>query len=180
MERSTWDGLKRLTLGRYQLSENEFIGPLRNRSGRRALVVLWLLGLLLFGAGLAASGLTLSWLWITPTLLIGGPASWLLAFATRNISNAPDDDADERDQAVRDRAHRRAYGIFLVPLVLVMALPVVYIQESIRTGTPPTLSVGVASYIAASFCALYLLYFMLPTLVVAWNEPDPPLDVSAW
>lgn len=180
MERSTSNGLKRLAFGSYQLSENAFLGPLRNRSWRRVLVVLWVLGLLLFGAGLVASGFRFSWRWIAPALVLGGPSSWLLAFATRNISSAPDDDADERDRAVRDRAYRKAYGLFIVPLVLVMLMPIAYLRQLIQTGETVALNVATAPYVAASFCLLYLLYFMLPTLVVAWNEPDPPLDPQEW
>jgi len=157
--------------------DNAFLVPLRVRRVRRVVVAGWLLTLVLAGAAFIAIGrLTFALLWLVPLLMIGNRLAWLASFGTHDLSRIPDARADERERAVRDRAHRTAYRLFLIPLALVTAAPAAIALEGLRLGDTFTLTPQMAPYVFVWFSSVYLLYFILPTAVVAWTEPDPPLE----
>jgi len=88
----------------------------------------------------------------------------LLGRATQRVASAPDAQVDERQEALRNRAHRLAYGIFAVLVGGTVLVSYVATPESRAWLTSP-----LHSGLAITF---FLLLFFLPAMVLAWLEPD--------
>src|ERR1700687_2789735 len=91
-----------------------------------------------------------------------------LGRATRRIASADEDRIDERQEALRNHAHRIAYAILAISVGLVLLTAEVatpglrrWLAESLGGG-------GVVSFI-------HLLFFS-PAMVIAWLEPDRIAD----
>jgi len=137
------------------------------RAVRRGLVVVITLITLDFltmgGLGFANGGLVLFVLLALADLALGR--------ATRRIASADEDRIDERQEALRNRAHRIAYAILAISVGLVLLVAEVATPE-IRGSIGNALSGGGA----VSF--IQLLFF-LPAMVIAWIEPDRIADEDA-
>jgi hypothetical protein len=95
----------------------------------------------------------------------------LLGRATRRIAGADEHHIDERQEALRNRAHRIAYAILAISVMLVLLLAEVGTPE-IRRAISDSLSGG------GTISFIQLLFF-LPAMVVAWIEPDRIADDDA-
>lgn len=94
-----------------------------------------------------------------------------LGRATRRIASADEDRVDERQEALRNRAHRVAYAI--------LALSVAVMLVVAEIGTP-----GMRRWIAdalggGAVISFIQLLFFLPAMVIAWIEPDRIADEDA-
>ena len=98
-------------------------------------------------------------------------ADFALGRATRRIASAEARDLDERQESLRNRAHRIAYGILAVSVALVLVGADLATPESHRW-----LADAIHGGAAISF--LQLLLF-LPAMVIAWIEPDRISDEDA-
>jgi hypothetical protein len=95
----------------------------------------------------------------------------LLLYVTSQVAELPEGAVDERQAAVRNRAYRLAYRIIMHTLVWPTVVIVVLISfgdphgwlAAIGKNTPLILAVGV--------CGTQLVAF-LPTMILAWSEPD--------
>ena len=98
-------------------------------------------------------------------LLIGlALCDFALGRATRRIGTALPERLDERQEALRNRAHRIAYAILTVSVGLVALVASV--------ATPETrIWLGDALHGGPAISFLQLLFF-LPAMVIAWIEPD--------
>jgi MFS family permease len=157
--------------GMRALKGNKRLGRLSRRAWRRMMVGGLVLG---WGTGVAAlqmPGLPAA-LRLAP-LLFAAMLGLLLILATRNLASSLDEFADERDRAVRDRAHRLAYWAFgpLVGAVIGWLLTIVL---SLRDGRELLLGAEAAPRILAASWTLFVLYCALPVAILAWTEPDPP------
>jgi hypothetical protein len=94
-----------------------------------------------------------------------------LGRATRRIASADEDRIDERQEALRNRAHRTAYTILAMSVGLVLLMAEVATPE-IRRWISDRLSAG------AAISFIQLLFF-LPAMVIAWIEPDRIADEDA-
>jgi hypothetical protein len=88
-----------------------------------------------------------------------------LGRATERMATAPDGSVDERQEALRNRAHRLAYPVFAVIVGALLLADVVSTQS--RTRTEHVLGSG------GLFIFLELL-FVLPAMVLAVIEAAPP------
>jgi hypothetical protein len=137
------------------------------RSVRRGLVIVITLIAVDFltvgGFGLASVGLA----------LFGALAlcDFALGRATRRIATADEDVIDERQEALRNRAHRIAYAILAISAGLTLVLAEVATPE-IRRWIGDALGGGGA-------IAFIQLLFFLPAMVIAWTEPDRIADEEA-
>ncbi|ADI15604.1 hypothetical protein [Truepera radiovictrix] len=131
-----------------------------SRRQRRALVLasaaVLAAGVLVALAGV--SGLAL-WALIGCYALGSAGLSWSVGF----VDALPDRALDERQQAVRDRAHRAAYPAVSWYVLALLAL----------LGGYPAAFTGPWRMLVA---AAGLAALMLPTWIVAWLEPDPTPD----
>jgi hypothetical protein len=98
-------------------------------------------------------------------------ADLTLGRATRRIASADADRIDERQEALRNRAHRIAYAILAVSVGLV-----VLVAELATPGTRRWLADSLGGGGVVSF--IQLLFF-LPAMVIAWIEPDRIADENA-
>jgi MFS-type transporter involved in bile tolerance (Atg22 family) len=144
------------------------LGPLRLRRWRRGMVGALTLGWALATAVLLAPAVPAV---LRPAPIVLVLLVWmLLVLTTRNIAQTVDAFADERDRAVRDRAHRVAYWI-LAPMVgAAIGWLLTYALSDARELT---LGRSLAPEIAAVCWTLFLLYSALPVIILAWTEPDP-------
>jgi hypothetical protein len=94
-----------------------------------------------------------------------------LGRATRRIATADEDRVDERQEALRNRAHRIAYAILAISVGLVLLIAEVASPE-IRRWISERLSGGAA-------IAFIQVLFFLPTMIIAWIEPDRIADEDA-
>jgi hypothetical protein len=134
------------------------------RTVRRGLVVVITLITLDFATvgplGFASVGLVLFVLLALGDLALGR--------ATRRIASADEDRIDERQEALRNRAHRIAYAILAISMTLVL-LVAETADQGIRLGIAGALNGGlVVSFIQ--------LLFFLPAMIIAWIEPDRIAD----
>jgi hypothetical protein len=106
-----------------------------------------------------------------PLLFAMALADFALGRATRRIASAEARDLDERQESLRNRAHRIAYGILAASVGLVLVVADVATPESHRW-----LAEAIHGGAAISF--LQLLLF-LPAMVIAWIEPDRISDEDA-
>src|ERR1700693_607405 len=106
-----------------------------------------------------------------PLLFALALADFALSRATRRIASAEARDLDERQESLRNRAHRIAYGILAVSVALVLV--------GADLATPEShgwLADAIHGGAAISF--LQLLLF-LPAMVIARIEPDRISDEDA-
>lgn len=94
-----------------------------------------------------------------------------LGRATRRIASADEDRIDERQEALRNRAHRIAYAILAISVGLV-----VLVAGTATPGTRRWLAEALGGGAIVSF--IQLLFF-LPAMVIAWIEPDRIADEAA-
>lgn len=151
--------------------------PLRSRRGRRALVLLlagaWVATVL---AALPAAREALPRAWAAPLSL--AVAAWLLlTVATRNLSSARDAYSDEREQAVRDRAHRLAYWILAFPSGVVFGAAVGLFHSHGGEPTEVVLTTAHLPWVLLSLGSYFGLYLTLPAAILGWTEPDPPEEL---
>jgi len=159
--------------GMRAMTDNRFLGPLRYRTWRRGMTVFLAATTVLTAVGLLNPGWP-AWIWIGfGTLTIALVV--LLMLATRNLSNTVDDFADERDRAVRDRAHRLAYWALGAPLGAVIGAGSSFAARRTENGVFSA-AVDPGALAALGF-VLLVLYATLPLLIIAWTEPDPMEDV---
>jgi hypothetical protein len=87
-----------------------------------------------------------------------------LGQATQRVATAADDIVDERQEALRNRAHRLAYQMFGV------ATAVVLVGADVAT---PQTRAWLGSALASTLFIVFLqLGLVLPAMVMAWLEPD--------
>ena len=130
---------------------------LGRRAVRRGLVI----ALVAACAALVAS-------WSGPFLLVVVVLVLLnvaLGWATLRIASAPDAAVDERQEALRNRAHRIAYWTFAV-----LVGGTVVVAQVASTGSRAWFSGASAN--GGAIIAFFELLFVLPAMVVAWLEPD--------
>jgi hypothetical protein len=127
---------------------------------RRRLVIVAYLSLLsyaltwLLGDGVAQA---LTWAFISLYLVL----VFTLAYATGLLEGMADRYLDERQQALRNRAHRLAFipvNYFVLGILLSLNLANHWFQEPV---------------FIALVSALGLAIFTLPATLIAWLEPDP-------
>jgi hypothetical protein len=94
-----------------------------------------------------------------------------LGRATRRIATADLDHLDERQKALRNRAHRIAYVILALSVGLVVT-----VAELASPSTRRWLSDAIGA--GGLFSFIQLLFF-LPAMVIAWIEPDRIADEEA-
>jgi hypothetical protein len=96
----------------------------------------------------------------------------LLGRATKRVASAPDEIVDEREEALRNRAHRIAYVIFAILAAATILVSYMATADS-RDWLDRSLKFG------APFITFFLLLFFLPAMVLAWLEPDrSPADLA--
>lgn len=89
-----------------------------------------------------------------------------LGRATQRVATAPDAAVDEREEAVRNRAHVHAYRLLAVAVAVVAAILVVGTAASpARWSLAHILTPG-------GVAACVQLLFGLPAMMLAWSEPD--------
>jgi hypothetical protein len=133
------------------------------RRGLVVLISLITLDLLTFGSSYNATQF--------PVVFVLALADFALGRATRRIASAEAIDLDERQESLRNRAHRIAYAILAVSVGLVLL-----VADVATPGSHQWLADAVHGGPALSF--LQLLFF-LPAMVIAWIEPDRISDDDA-
>jgi hypothetical protein len=133
------------------------------RRGLVVLISLITLDLLTFGSSYNATEF--------PVVFVLALADFVLGRATRRIASAEATDLDERQEFLRNRAHRIAYAILALSVGLVLLVADVATPDSHRW-----LADAMHGGPALSF--LQLLFF-LPAMVIAWIEPDRISDDDA-
>lgn len=142
------------------------------RSVRRPLVVMALVG---YPASVFLWTFAQSWLGLPPVMggILGLAlvpaylyAGWRIYEFRSRLAQAPDHELDERQLRVRDRAYLESYRVFVgVTLLAVVGLAIL----------PDLVDRPVAfTYDIAQWWVMgaILLSLILPSAVVAWNEPD--------
>lgn len=147
-----------------------------SRRMRRRFVVgytLGYVGLLAFWS--LASRLSTAWLFVPAALCA---LIFLVSFARIfygvqpwNVANRTDADVDERQRAVRERAHYLAYNSWS----LSFALGLLYWYFAGEFGWWWPSGYGART---ALFWTLLLSLTSLPSAIVAWLEPDPFVEVD--
>lgn len=152
--------------------DDRFLGPLRRRAWRRTLVLviaaIWTVTLV---GWLRPPILLPFWGWVG-TVPITAVLLLLLQLATRNVSSSIDAFIDERERAVRDRAHRLSYWVFGAPFGAFIGGTYSFIHRRQAGGAP--LTGEDLSILAAAHMTLFLLFLLLPMAFIAWTEPDRP------
>jgi hypothetical protein len=142
---------------------------LATRAARRGLVA----GLVVGCAVLVLSGLlgarTLLAFVLIGLLLV---ADVLLLAVTRQVAELPEGAVDERQEAIRNRAYRLAYRIVMHALIWPIGLVVVLATFRDPFGWLAALWANTALVIALGTAAAQLVGF-LPTMILAWTEPEP-------
>lgn len=137
---------------------------LRSRGRRRALVLLTMAFVVVYGLGnyFAWPVTTLV------TLILFGVCLWLLRVAVRGITDYPDEIVDERMREVRGVTYRYA---FLGVMCLLSLYLIVYIGNQLLAKSDI-----VAPMTADQLHELAFMFFFasmaLPTAIFAWNEPE--------
>ena len=155
-----------------------FSGPL-NRTLRQTLVVV--------AYGLLAAVLVTDYLWVTSpppsgsiawphllAILLVLPIFVRLERATGRAITTSHRQLDERQEALRNLAFRRSYQV-----VLVLMLFMLFAFALLRAGSPFGLMFLHATLIRDGFLVFFVLFFTLPTAIVAWLEPDPIPETEA-
>jgi len=100
-----------------------------------------------------------------PTLIALVLCDFALGRATRRVAGAPDEILDERQAIWRNRAYRFAYLIFAVAAGGVL-LASDFVSSDTRQWLANSLQRG------GAFISLIQLLAFLPSMVIAWTEPD--------
>jgi hypothetical protein len=108
---------------------------------------------------------------VVPELMIVALCLFLLGRATRRIASAPDDAVDERQEALRNRAYRVSYGI------LALSVGATVLIADLATDDSRRWLAGAIQ--GGPVIAFLILLFFLPTMVIAWLEPDRLADEIA-
>ncbi|MGV3519527.1 hypothetical protein [Luteitalea sp.] len=135
---------------------------LRPRRRRRVLVGVALVSI----AGVATACLIdRAWL-VAVSLASAWGAWWLLQRVVRGMADLPDAYVDERMRQVRNAHYRTAYA--LLSGVTVLPLLVLYMAaDAGRVQFVPQ-----SRHLLALFWGVQLLALTLPSILVAWNEPE--------
>jgi hypothetical protein len=142
---------------------------LMSRSGRRWLVVGLVAAcvvLLLLGILRVQSPFTL----VLIAVLIAD--DMLLLYVTSRVSELPETAIDERQQMIRNRAYRVAYRIVVHALIWPALLIVTLASFGDPHGWLHALWSNTPLVIALGTSGTQLLVF-LPTMILAWTEPEP-------
>jgi hypothetical protein len=143
----------------------------RRRRARRALIATYLLTL----AALA----TVGWIDALRNGWRGHGSLWIAIFAAVLVEQAVLDKAtrglfrlrvgelDERQRAVRDLGYRYGFRIVAAAATALLAAALYLPADRLLAGT------NRLEWIAIAMAVVYLLW-MVPTMVVAWIEPDDP------
>lgn len=153
------------------MRDTRVVGRLRTRGARRWMVGAVALGWVLTTAAILAGGA--AWTRLVP-MLATVAVGVLLTLATRNVSNAIDAFADERDRALRDRATRLAYWALGVPLGMMVGALIGAVEGETAGGGTATLTAQSLRVLWAGCWTLFALYAALPMSILAWTEPDLP------
>lgn len=130
---------------------------------RRALVVLIALITIRF---LVASDVNL------PAFVALVLCDFALGRATRRIASAPRDVLDERQDAWRNRAYQIAYVLFALAVGGVLA-----VADVATPGSRQWLAAAIQS--GGAMISFFQLLLFLPSMVIAWREPDRVSDHDA-
>jgi hypothetical protein len=95
-----------------------------------------------------------------------------LLYVTSNVAELSEQAVDERQESIRNHAYRRAYRIVMHALIWPIGLVVVLAAFGDPFGWLAALWANTALVIALGTAAAQLLGF-LPTMILAWTEPDP-------
>lgn len=87
--------------------------------------------------------------------------------SVQNLADVNDRLLDERQQRVRDRTYRHAYAILSLVLSFVLLSGALALMAGLTPSFP---SEGALFWI---FLVPSWLTLTLPTMIIAWNEPDP-------
>jgi hypothetical protein len=96
----------------------------------------------------------------------------LLLASTSGVAERPERALDERQETIRNRAYRLAYRVVTHTLLWPIALVVLLAAFGDPFGWLAALWANTALVIALGTVAAQLLAF-LPTMIIAWTEPDP-------
>jgi hypothetical protein len=97
---------------------------------------------------------------------------FLLLYATGNLAERPSQAVDEREEMVRNRAYRRAYRLASNAIIIPAAIIVVLASFGDPHGILHAIWKNTALVIALGTAGTQILAF-LPTMMLAWTEPDP-------
>ncbi|TVR52900.1 MAG: hypothetical protein EA421_12615 [Gemmatimonadales bacterium] len=114
-------------------------------------------------------------------LVLGAVSVGLLAaliVATRNVANAMDAIADERDRARRDHAHRLAYWFLAFPVGMAAGFAASRLERLARGGDPIVFEAAAVPALAVAIWGAVLLWVAAPSVILAWTEPAPLTDDS--
>jgi uncharacterized membrane protein len=118
----------------------------------------------------------------SPTYLLAVPllaailaGDLLLYVATRRVAELPEAAVDERQEAVRNRAYRIAYRIIVNLIIWPGGLVALLASEGDPHGWLRSIGGNTTLVIALITAGCQLLAF-LPTIVLAWTEPDDDLE----
>jgi uncharacterized membrane protein len=146
--------------------------PISNRVGsrrfRRRLVVATYAGWLLVAAIVKLMSLTQAHGETVLLLVLASGIIQAIWLSRRTIINTPklaDEELDERLVQIKNQAYRRAFQVF-GPVAIVGWL-VSWAAITLQPGDQGTINALIL------FCGVALLGGTLPTVIVAWREPDP-------
>lgn len=108
----------------------------------------------------------------TPAFVALVLCDFALGRATRRIASAPRDVLDERQDAWRNRAYRLAYVLFALAVGGVLA-----VADLATPGTRQWLGSAIQS--GGAMTSFFQLLLFLPSMVIAWREPDRVSDQDA-
>jgi hypothetical protein len=175
MKRNSMQTAAALT-GMRAIRDNRYLGRLREQRWRRALVTLIAVAAVITVAAMTRDVRTdHPWLWLAGVSLTA--LLWVaLTLATRNVGSSIDAFADERDRAVRDRAHRIAYWIIGVPLGASLGALVGWVAGVAERAEPVLIDASHEWALTALLFVILVLYATLPVAIIGWTEPDPPAE----
>ena len=146
--------------------------PISNRVGsrrfRRRLVVGTYGGWLVIAAIVKLMSLSSAKTWTVFVLLIASAIVQAIWLSRRTIINTPklaDEELDERLVQIKNQAYRRAFQVFGPVAIIGWLLS--WAAITLQPGDQGTINALIL------FCGVALLSGTLPTVIVAWREPDP-------
>lgn len=164
-----------------------FVARHSSRRKRRFVVLFHYLGLLFMPVGLfaldaathAESEIWTALYWVSiPVLTIVFVTLWpiqsYLGTSVLMARSDDDEDLDERQRIVRNRAHRKAY--LIVALTAVYAYFYIEVVHLWVVNRWPLLEER--EYLRPAGIAVVLSVFTLPRVVMAWTEPDPAPEIE--
>ncbi len=93
----------------------------------------------------------------------------MLFVTTQQVGVLADKEADERQKMVRDRAHRIAYRVVIIVLAIIQLGVTAVAWDNNRAHSPLLVD---GSDLTMVLTALLVNIMYLPTVVLAWTEPD--------